>query len=237
MRTIIQASIATFILSLAPLGLAAPPSNSRSVLDQTISTPATRMEFGIILQRARSLAAQGKVPVLVSDLDGTVWTEGAKDLPITEPKPLPGAVKFFKEFSKYGKVVYLTGRKTSDRKATLATLTRLGFPVGEKGVLLTNPSDTYGNPIEWKIHAQSKIQRIGQPVALMENTQKNAIVLRDLYPYHKHPDVSVLYVSDWKNTARGRIPNGITSIKPAYPSATRVRQIVPPPAPVPQAHK
>jgi len=215
-------------LTFLTLAMLAPTAAvAESTLDHPVSTEASRMELGIILQRAKALKEQGKTPVLVSDVDGTIWTEGAKDLPIPNPKALPGAVKFFQDFSKYGTIVYLTGRKTSDRPATIARLKELGFPFGKKAVLMTNPSDTWGNPIEWKIHAQGQIQRLGEPVAFLENTRRNAIVFRDLFPYHKNPNVSVLYLSDWKNSARGRVPNGITTIKPFYPRATRVRQLVP----------
>ena len=215
------------LIGLAAVAGAEPGAKPPSPLDRPVSPAATKMELGIILQRAKALAAQGQRPVLVTDLDGTVWTEGAHDLPIAHPQPFPGAVRFFQEFAQVGQVVYLTGRKTSDRAGTLATLEKLGFPVGPSAVLFNNPADGYGNPIEWKIHAQGRIERLGQPIAFFENTKKNAIVFRDLFPYHRRPDVSVLYVSDWKNSARGRIPNGIVSIRPAYPNATRVRELVP----------
>ncbi len=214
--------------AVAPLKPVNPNAfRGKGAFDTPLPTAVTRNHLGVVLQRVKLLKSQGKRPIVVTDIDGTIATELENDIGFADAKPLPGAPKYFRQLEAAGAtVVYLTGRKTSDRKKTEKFLRRYDFPLA-KAKLMLNPSKTYGNPIEWKLGAQTKLQRLGGTyVAFFENTKRNAALFRRLYPYRDHPSMSVFYVADYPNAYRGRIGDGIHTMRPRYPSVDGVAQMV-----------
>src|SRR5262245_14792002 len=99
-------------------------------LEVSISPTRQKAELELILAEVRAAGAARQRPVVVLDIDDTLIDAGKGGFDPYGP-PIRGAIKFTKALLRAGaRVVYLTGRRTNERKRTVAQLRKNGFPLG-----------------------------------------------------------------------------------------------------------
>ncbi|MEO6954966.1 MAG: HAD family acid phosphatase [Polyangia bacterium] len=169
-------------LSLFSSGAAHATPAAKPGLTAPLSAPVTAKKLAIVTQKVRALAAAGRTPVAVFDIDDTLLHNGR-----FTPKPLvntaePGAVSYVKSLRAAGAtIVYLTGRKASQETKTVAALKEAGLPTGGTTKLMLNPSSKMSS-VDWKRSATPAIAKLGKTVAVFDNEFENVRMFRLAYP-------------------------------------------------------
>lgn len=170
-RLALVAVCAATWLSFAPAR--ATPSAS---LDVSVSPAKAAKRLDQFRQRVRTLAAQGKRPVVVFDVDDTLMR-------IYTKKAVPGAVPFVNALIQDGaSVVYQCGRKESQRAKTTQQLTNIGLTVDTRSPLWLKPQSEKAKTVEWKRSQKPEIKALGYPLGFFDNEKVNARMFRKEFP-------------------------------------------------------
>jgi HAD superfamily, subfamily IIIB (Acid phosphatase) len=194
-------------------------------LEQSLKKVAQRHELRSVVSESAQLSRLGKRPVVVFDVDDTLY--GATDGSLyTDHKDrveeIRGASQYLHTLAKTGaKIVYLTGRGESWRKATEAQFQKFDFPLSGPHELMLNPSKDWevpGAALAFKRSVHAQILTKGRPVAFFDNDKANVRLFREQYPDSKvfrlrtrtaRPDPGgngkILVIDDYR-PALGRIP-------------------------------
>lgn len=198
-------------------------------LEQSLKKVAQRHELRAVVSESAQMARTGQHPVVVFDVDDTLY--GATDGSLyTDHKDrveeIRGASQYLHTLARSGaKIVYLTGRGESWRKATEAQFQKFDFPLGGPHELMLNPSKDWevpGAALEFKKSVRAQILGKGTPVAFFDNDKANVRLFRDQYPDSKvfrlktrtaRPDPGgtgrIMVIDDYRPALKGRTGGGL----------------------------
>jgi hypothetical protein len=166
-----------------PAPRAAPPHSiqlPRAGLNQPLDDRAASARLTAVQERVATLAASGKKPWVIMDIDDTLM----RTVSYPHNVPIDGAVAYAKSLTKAGAtIVYVTGRKDTpgEHTKTLATLREFGFPLGEQGEVKLN--GTKLSTVLYKKQATDElVKKLGEPVAAFDNEIANARMFRSELP-------------------------------------------------------
>ena len=182
-NALVRSSLLSCSLSLLSMpAVAATAHPVDSTLKVPLAPAAAAQKLAAVQKKVRALAAAGKRPVAVFDIDDTLLHNGPFTPKALANTPEPGAVPFVRALSAAGAtIVYLTGRNTSELAKTTAALKDAGLPLGADAHLMLNP-DRKMKTVDWKRSATPAILKLGKPVAVFDNELANVRMFREAYP-------------------------------------------------------
>jgi hypothetical protein len=169
---------ARLVLLLVGFALCAGPAAAKGTpnLDKSLSAATAQKKLDAIRAKVRTLAAQGKKPVVVFDVDDTLVRVFSK-------KAVPGAAAYANGLLADGaKLIYQTGRKESQRAKTEQELTRLGIPLNDRAELWLKPQKEKAKTVDWKKSQTPQIKAQGFPVGFFDNEKVNARMFKTAFP-------------------------------------------------------
>jgi len=165
------AGIALFGIALLALG----GSASASPLDHELSREETARRLREVRGQVRTLATQGKRPVVVFDIDDTLVRHRGGQV-----SPKHNAAHYVRSLVEAGAtVVYLTARPQRKQAETASMLGRFNFPLGDRARLLLN--NTGLEDVAWKRSARPSILSLGTPLAFFDNDKAMVRLFREQY--------------------------------------------------------
>jgi hypothetical protein len=154
----------------------AKPKPPKTALDTSLKPAVQLAKLNAFRQQVRSLASQGRTPVVVFDIDDTL-------VRVFGGKQVPGASSFVSGLIADGAtVVYQCGRKESQRVKTEQQLTTVGCPVNAKAQVWLKEQKEKASTVDWKKSQKTKIEALGFPVGFFDNERINARMFRAEFP-------------------------------------------------------
>jgi predicted HAD superfamily phosphohydrolase YqeG len=170
--------LARIAIALTALALLAPPALGKGTanLDKSMTPAASLKKLEWVRAKVRTLASQGKKPVVVFDVDDTLVRVFTK-------KAVPGAAAYVNGLLADGaKLIYQTGRKESQRAKTTQQLTALGIPINDQAELWLKGQKEKASTVEWKKSQKAQIKAQGFPVGFFDNEKVNARMFKAEFP-------------------------------------------------------
>jgi hypothetical protein len=162
---------------------APPPARARATsvgLTRPVPDAMAAAKLNAVRQQVAKLTAKGKSPWVIMDIDDTL----IRTVSFPKNAAVEGAVAYAKSLTQAGAtIVYISGRKDqpAEYAKTVASLERLGFPLGSKGEIELN-----GMKLNTVLYKQEEtntlVKQLGQPVAVFDNEIANVRMFRSDLP-------------------------------------------------------